>query len=215
MEPQSDSKKPLELVAAVVILLLIALVLVVVMKNVLMPTPTTQTPSFYNQTSVSVPSVTTQTQQFTATIPAKSTGAGSISVVTKDGKTTYAIGEPITLIVKAKATEAIVGYDVVLPLDGKVVALTSKKGISSDFQFFGNLDKTTLSVTGTKKLSIKTPIFLNDTPLFEFVLRPVTKGTIMLKPVFVKPGQTNDSNLINGDADDVLQEIIGITITVQ
>lgn len=215
MEPQSNSKKPLELMFASAIFLLVVLVLIFVAKRIWTSTSYSEiVPTQTNEAGESANSGKTAATQPSPQAPTTH-GDGAISVETKDGKVTYAVGELIALVVKAKATEAIVGYDVVLPMDGHMVALVSKRSVSPDFQFIGTLNKTTLSVTGSKKLSVKVPIYLKDTPLFELVLKPVAKGTITLKPVYIKPGQTDDSNLINGDADDVLQETVGLTVIVQ
>ncbi len=214
MEQQNDYKKNLEFIAVLAIFVLVVFVLLFIAKRAVNPnTPTAPTQPDISPSAVLVsPSTAVVMQDITKK---KVNGTGTIMIETKDGKTTYKVGESITLVIKATSVDAIVGYDVVLPVDQKGMALLAKKEINPDFQFLATLSKSNLSITGSKKLSVKTPTYLKDSPLFELVIKLVKKGTLIFKPVFIAPGKTSDSNLINSNTDDVLQDTTSLTITVE
>lgn len=200
MEPQQNSKKTLELIAILAIFVLLVFILIFVAKRALYPNAPAG-----GQTVVPANN----------TVQTTTTNDSTIVVKTKDGKSTYAIGEPVTLVFSASATDSIVGYDVSLPIDTNLVTIDSKMGIAPEFQFIPTVEKNMILVTGSKNLTVKTPVYLKNTPLFELVVTPKARGTITFNPMFIQFGKTNDSNLINSNTKDVLQQTVGTTIEVK
>lgn len=219
VEPSvSNNKKILELVAAMAIFALIAGILFYIARQAMNSSSNSNT----NQAEQAAYPTTIQSEPSTAMAPQAvmegdnvvRNNKGVLTVSTKDGKTSYKIGEPITLVFKATAQSEILGYDVVLqmPMTAKVI---SKNPLSPNFQYFQTIDKKNLLyATGTKKLSVKTPVMLNDSSLFELTLQSSTSGTFAFMPTFTKIGATTDSNVIDTNSQDVLGQTAGITVTV-
>lgn len=219
---ESNNKKILELIAVMTVLALVAGILFFVARRAMNSSSNSNTTTAQQETYPSPTGGEMQTVPTTAMAPqavvegdnAVRTNKGVLTVSTKDGRTNYTVGEPITLVFKATAQSEIFGYDVVLPLPMNV-QVVSKTPISTDFQYFQTVDKKNLLYgTGTKKLSVKTPVMLSDTPLFELTIQSSTAGRFAFMPTFTKIGATTDSNLIDNNSHDVLGQTAGITVTV-
>lgn len=132
----------------------------------------------------------------------------------KDQTTVGKKGDIVTVLVLADSKgERISGYDVVLRYDQKVLDFVEARSLLTDFQVISTTKNGTVTATGVKKLETDQPSVFDQTVLLEadFTAKELGSGTVSFDFV---PGETNESNLINEQSQDVLADTQGTVIKI-
>lgn len=133
---------------------------------------------------------------------------------TKDQTTTGKKEDTVTVLVLADSKgERITGYDVVLRYDQKILDFVEARSRLSDFQAISTTKDGTVTITGVKKLTTDKPSVFDQTVLLETDFIAKELGSTMISFDF-SPGQTNESNLINEQSEDVLADNQGMVIKI-
>lgn len=206
MEPTQNNPTKLFLVAAIIILLLGIAYLLLTNRETVKETAVTSYEKPQNTPAV------TETSKIEAR--AQKGGNGLLSLQLKNGSLTASAGESISVLVLAKSTDPVVGFDAVLNFDPKVLSYTTAQNLVPEFQLVPTAKPGQVILTGTKKLSAKEAKVFNNTPVVEVSFKAVKSGQTRIEFEFA-PGKTNDSNLMNTKSKDVLGEVSGITVVVK
>lgn len=133
---------------------------------------------------------------------------------TKDQTTTGKKEDTVTVLVLADSKgERITGYDVVLRYDQKILDFVEARSLLSDFQAISTTKDGTVTITGVKKLTTDQPSVFDQTVLLETDFIAKELGSTMISFDF-SPAQTNESNLINEQSEDVLADTQGMVIKI-
>lgn len=139
------------------------------------------------------------------------------SMTVHSSQSTVHSGESITISVSASSDgKPVVGYDVVLTYDEKLVRYVSAKSLVSDFELLpGKATPGRVPLTVIKSLSSQTPTVLTNTPVIQAEFTTLANGAAFFNLEFT-PGSTTDSNLITEDAAsrDILGSVQGTTVTI-
>lgn len=194
MENQIVNKKPF------LILLLILLAVIILTASILL-----RNKNFTNNNEILSVTPTLSISPITSNITAK----GSLRLVS------VAVNNLITLNVMGDSNgSAVSGYDLVLNYDENAVSFVNQKAINDDFQIIARNSGGKLSLTGAKKINLKTDaVFNNNTPLVELNFKPLKKGKVNFS-ILYDSGSKKYSNIIDNHNEQVLGKVEGIEIDV-
>lgn len=142
-------------------------------------------------------------------------GQGKLTLKTKDPKKDFTLGEQVSLLVYADSANRVInGFDIVLNYAPDALRYINTSGTLEDFQIVAVARDDRLTITGFKKLNVKTKKVLTGEPIAEVVFTPVKSGQISLEPTFV-PGKTTNSNLVDEAGRQTLGKVEGVSFTVK
>jgi hypothetical protein len=144
-----------------------------------------------------------------------STEKGTLTLRLKSTKSTFAVGERVTVTVYGSSdVHPITGYDVSLTFNPELLEYVDETSTLSDFQVFGQQQDSKVSLTGIKQLSSETTTILKDAPMVDVTFVTKKAGAAELTVDFA-PSSTADSNLINDKNKDVLGKVEGVVVLIK
>lgn len=203
--PQKSTNKLIYFIPAIIIVFALVFVLVNKQRN------TTPGSTLPENNQLQNPSAGQGVQPTTSVINEK----GTFTLSSKEQKTSYSVGETITIVVTADSNnKPITGYDVVLPYEESVLTYKGNSSLDARYQVFGNVKNGNVYITGVKKLSINEPVVFIATPLVEIHFLTEKAGSVTFAPSIV-PQSKSDSNLIDDQNKEVLGKAVPLTIEIR
>lgn len=137
------------------------------------------------------------------------------SMLIASAKSTYSISETIPISVKASSAGiAITGFDTIIEYDPQFLTISKKDTPPlQDFLYYGQNTDKLIQVSAVRKPEGNSLQTFENTELFKIEFKPKKSGKTSLKIIYL-PNSTSDSNLINGDSKDVLENARGLEITI-
>jgi hypothetical protein len=137
------------------------------------------------------------------------------SLILTTPKIKYSQSEKIIITAVADSqNQFITGFDVLINFDPEFLSLTDKKSPAlPNFDYFGSNQNGLLQTSAVQKTSIKQPQVFKNQKLFEFEFTAKKSGKTQIGIVYM-PNSTSDSNLINNDSQDILNNVKGVEITI-
>ena len=130
-------------------------------------------------------------------------------------KTDYKIGEMITVKVLASSdSQSISGFDLVVNYDPTKIKYMSNSLLDKDFQAIVKDKKGVLKITAYKiNDNAKNKVF-DKTDLVDLNFAAIKASTANLSLMFAK-NQTNDTNLLNDQNEDVLTRVTSTAVSIK
>lgn len=122
-------------------------------------------------------------------------------------------------IIADSNNQPIANFEIVLTYDPTIVQLITIENLEPDFQTVKQLNKERAVLTGTKKLTVNTPLIFKETSLVMFRFKAVKSGNSYLRLLF-SPYKKISSHLFNEQTKEILNQVkeaivfIGQPVTV-
>lgn len=145
----------------------------------------------------------------------QSTAQNLTSLILTTPKLKYSQSEKIIITAVADSqNKFITGFDVLIKFDPEFLSLTDKKSPAlPNFDYFGSNENGLLQTSAVQKTSITAPQVFKNQKLFEFEFTAKKSGKTQINIVYM-PNSTSDSNLINNNSQDILNNAKGVEITI-
>lgn len=128
---------------------------------------------------------------------------------------TISLGQPITVKLMASSFEQdIVGYDAVVTYDPAFVEFRSATSSHADFKIVEKDQNGTLYITGVKDFAKQKKTVFDRTEIATITFIAARAGSATFDLAYAA-GQTDESNLMNTDTQDVLEYVAGTTIKIE
>lgn len=137
------------------------------------------------------------------------------SMLITSAKSVYSISETIPISVKASSAGiAVTGFDTIIEYDPQFLTISKKDTPPlQDFLYYGQNTDKLIQVSAVRKPEGNSLQTFENTELFKIEFKPKKSGKTSLKIIYL-PNSTSDSNLINGDSKDILENARGLEITI-
>lgn len=144
---------------------------------------------------------------------------GRVGVMIKGTQATFRRGQVVTLYVYADSqAQEITGFDAVLRYNPKKIRFESVKSILEGMDVYETEDTVAddaseLIITGIQGLGTQSPFVLNNTALAEVSFTVLAGGEIPIEVVY-EPGSQRETNLITTHNEDIVSNVVGLTLKV-
>ena len=145
---------------------------------------------------------------------------GKMFLASTQGKKVFRIGEDIVLDLRIDTVrQEIGGYDAVMNYDRSMLEFISATNLVKDFEMFRNVaqptsdTESTVTITGIMKLDSQTPYAFQQDPVARLVFKAKKNGLAKIAFMFTK-GETNDSNLVLLDTQEILGAVEDFSFSV-
>lgn len=125
----------------------------------------------------------------------------------------FSVNSEIPITINGYSTQSITGYDLIIKYDSSKINLKFYKNLNDNFLTSFKEINNKIIISGVKKLEVKKPIILDNTPLFKLNFEAKKLGKVNFEIEFI-PGEKTDSNLINENTIDILEEVENMSIFI-
>ena len=152
--------------------------------------------------------------------PSQPVVAGRMYLTSPGNQQVFHVGDTIALDLRVDTlSQEIGGYDAVIHFDNTTIEFVKAENLVKDFDMFNNVIKLpgdtgeTLTLTGIMKLETQTPFVFNQEPIARLTFKAKKVGPAPLTFKFEK-GETNDSNLVLINTEEVLGEVQNFDLSI-